>query len=207
MTHAYRWRVSLRSICVFCASSPGTDPALLDVAREVGAGLARRGIRVVYGGGGSGLMGALADGALGEGGEVVGIIPGFMVDREWGRQDLTELHVVDSMHERKALMAEHADAFLVLPGGIGTLEEFFEVWTWRQIGLHATPIALLDAPTETGEGFWQPLLEALRGIYQAGFVSEASLEDVIVAAGLEAALEGLEERAAAGQTRILRPGS
>ena len=183
------------------------DPALVDVARSVGAELARRGIRVVYGGGGSGLMGALADGALGEGGEVVGIIPGFMVDREWGRQDLTELHVVDSMHERKALMAEHADAFLVLPGGIGTLEEFFEVWTWRQIGLHATPIALLDAPTESGDGFWQPLLAALRGIYEAGFVSEASLSDVIVAPGLDEALEGLAERASAGETCILRPGS
>ena len=111
------------------------------------------------------------------------------------------------MHERKARMAEHADAFLVLPGGIGTLEEFFEVWTWRQIGLHATPIALLDAPTESGDGFWQPLLSALRGIYEAGFVSEASLSDVIVAPTLEAALDGLVEGAAAGQTRILRPGS
>lgn len=207
MWRTYRSRVTLRSVCVFCASSPGVDPALVDVARSVGAELARRGIRVVYGGGGSGLMGALADGALGEGGEVVGIIPGFMVDREWGRQDLTELHVVDSMHERKALMAEHADAFLVLPGGIGTLEEFFEVWTWRQIGLHSTPIALLDAPTESGDGFWQPLLSALRGIYEAGFVSEASLSDVIVAPTLEAALDGLVEGAAAGQTRILRPGS
>lgn len=173
------------------------DPALVDVARSVGAELARRGIRVVYGGGGSGLMGALADGALGEGGEVVGIIPGFMVDREWGRQDLTELHVVDSMHERKALMADLTSAFLALPGGMGTLEEVFEVWTWRQIGLLDKPVGFLDA-----DGFWTPLLDSLRGISQAGFMSQASLDDVVVAPDLDAALAGLEARGSG--TRLLR---
>ena len=196
--------MSIRSVCVFCASSPGTDPALVEAARSVGSDLARRGIRVVYGGGGTGLMGALADGALGARGEVVGVIPGFMVDREWGRTDLTALHVVESMHERKAMMAALADAFLVLPGGIGTLEEFFEVWTWRQIGLHTTPVALLDLPSG-GRRFWQPLMAALRDIADAGYLPPASLDDLVVSPDLDAALAGLADRQVGD--RALRPGT
>lgn len=190
----------LRRLCVFTGSTPGTDPALVELAGQVGAELARREVGVVYGGGGSGLMGALADGAMRAGGEVIGVIPDFMVQREWGRGDLTEVHVVRSMHERKAMMSDLSDAFLVLPGGIGTLEELFEVWTWRQIGLHGKPVGLLDAG-----GFWQPLLAALDHLVEGGFVSTASRDDLVVADELPAALEQLAARATDRQ--LLRPGS
>ncbi len=136
--------MSLHSLAVFLGSSLGADPAWARLARETGRELARRGVQVVYGGGGLGLMGELAAGALEEGGRVVGVIPDDMLRREWGRADLTELHVVGSMHERKAMMAERADAFLALPGGLGTLEEIFEVWTWRVIGYHRKPVGFLD---------------------------------------------------------------
>ena len=152
----------------------------------------------VYGAGGGGLMGAVAQGALDAGGEVVGVIPSFMIEREWGREDLTEVHVVETMHERKALMADLTSAFLALPGGVGTLEEVFEVWTWRQIGLLDKPVGFLDA-----DGFWTPLLDALRGISEAGFMSQASLDDVVVAPDLDSALAGLEARGTG--TRMLRP--
>lgn len=143
-------------------------------------------------------MGALAQGALDEGGEVIGVIPEFMIDREWGRGDLTEVHVVQSMHERKALMADLTSAFLALPGGMGTLEEVFEVWTWRQIGLLDKPVGFLDA-----DGFWTPLLDSLRGLGEAGFMSQASLDDVVVAPDLDSALAGLEARGTG--TKLLRP--
>jgi uncharacterized protein (TIGR00730 family) len=178
--------VPIRRLAVFCASTPGADPALLDAAAEVGRGLAARRIGLVYGGGGGGLMGAVSQGALDGGGEVIGVIPGFMVDREWGRHDLTELHVVGSMHERKAMMADRADAFLALPGGLGTLEELFEVWTWRQIDLHSKPLGLLDLG-----GFWQPLVRALESLVASGFVREASLAELVVETDLGRALDGL----------------
>lgn len=191
----------IRRVAVFCASSPGTDPALGREAYAVGRGLAERGIGLVYGGGGRGLMGDVAQGALDAGGEVVGVMPQFMVEREWGRTDLTQVHVVASMHERKALMAERADAFLALPGGLGTLEELFEVWTWRQIDLHRKPLGLLDT-----RGFWQPLVRALEGLVRAGFVARASLEDLVVEADLPAALSRLEALATRddGATRLER---
>lgn len=180
---------SVFRLCVFSGSTPGRDPRLMTLAEQVGRQLAGRGIGVVYGGGGGGLMGALADGVLAAGGEVVGVIPAFMIEREWGRSDLTELHVVSSMHERKALMAELADAFVALPGGLGTLEELFEVWTWRQIGLHEAPVALLDA-----HGFWQPLVRTIDGLVEAGFVSAASRADLVVASDLAGVLAGLQDR-------------
>lgn len=194
---AYRAGVIERLTC-FTGSTPGHDPRWVDLARSVGAELAARGIGVVYGAGGGGLMGALAQGALDEGGEVIGVIPAFMIEREWGREDLTEVHVVTSMHERKALMADLTSAFLALPGGMGTLEEVFEVWTWRQIGLLDKPVGFLDA-----DGFWTPLLDSLRGIADAGFMSQASLGDVVVAPDLDSALAGLEARGTG--TRMLRP--
>lgn len=193
----YRRRVITRLTC-FTGSTPGKDPRWVEMAHEVGSDLARRGIGLVYGGGGGGLMGALAQGALDEGGEVIGVIPEFMIDREWGRGDLTEVHVVQSMHERKALMADLTSAFLALPGGMGTLEEIFEVWTWRQIGLLDKPVGFLDA-----DGFWTPLLDSLRGLGEAGFMSQASLDDVVVAPDLDSALAGLEARGTG--TRMLRP--
>jgi uncharacterized protein (TIGR00730 family) len=191
----------VKRIAVFIASSNGYDQGYVELAREVGDGLARRGLGVVYGGGRSGLMGALADGALAAGGEVIGVIPQSMVDREWARDDITELHVCGSMHERKALMAEKADAFLALPGGLGTLEEIFEVWTWRQLGFHHKPVGFLNA-----DGFWAPLLQTLHGIAAAGFLSPSALDDVVVGEDLDDALEGLSSRVLPGEEH-LRPGT
>jgi uncharacterized protein (TIGR00730 family) len=179
----------LRRVAVFCASSPGVDPELGRTAYEVGRGLAERGIGLVYGGGGHGLMGDVSQGALDAGGEVIGVMPHVMVEREWGRDDLTELHLVDGMHERKAMMADLADAFLCLPGGLGTLEEIFEVWSWRQLKLNPDPVAFLN----TGS-FWTPLLDALQGMVGAGFLRQDILDDLVVADSLDDALVGLADR-------------
>lgn len=148
--------VAVRSLCVFCGSSPGANPAYRVAAERLGTVLAEQGIRLVYGGGHVGLMGAVADATLAAGGAVIGVIPQHMVDREVAHRGLTELRVVRSMHERKAVMAELSDGFVALPGGLGTLEELFEVWTWGQLGLHHKPYALLDVA-----GFFRPLLAFL----------------------------------------------
>jgi uncharacterized protein (TIGR00730 family) len=179
----------IRRVAVFCGSSTGTDPGWSCEAYDVGRGLAERGIGLVYGGGGNGLMREVSQGALDAGGEVIGVIPRSMVDREWGRHDLTELHVVQTMHERKAMMADLADAFLCLPGGLGTLEEIIEVWSWRHIGFNDDPVGFLN----TG-GFWTPLLDALDGLVDAGFVRREVRDDVVVSDTLDAALAGLAER-------------
>ncbi|MFT4165263.1 MAG: TIGR00730 family Rossman fold protein [Microlunatus sp.] len=181
---------ALRRVAVFCASSTGTDPKLAGFAYDIGRGLAERGIGLVYGAGGQGLMRAVSQGALDGGGEVIGVIPRSMVEREWGRADLTEVHVVETMHERKAMMAEYSDAFLCLPGGLGTLEEIFEVWSWRQIGFNDDPVGFLNV-----DGFWTPLLEALDGLVTAGFVRREVIEDLVVADNLDDALVGLATRA------------
>ncbi|GAB3591742.1 TIGR00730 family Rossman fold protein [Angustibacter peucedani] len=180
---------SIRRVAVFCGSSPGVDPALPSAAYDVGRGLAERGIGLVYGGGGFGLMRDVSQGALDAGGEVVGVIPRSMVEREWGRHDLTELHVVETMHERKALMAELADAFLCLPGGLGTLEEVVEVWSWRHIGFNDDPVGFLDVG-----GFWRPLLDAVDGLVDAGFIRREVMDDLVVAGDLDSALSGLAAR-------------
>lgn len=183
---------ALRRIAVFCGSAPGNDPRLVDSAYAVGRGIAERGLDLVYGAGGLGLMGAVSQGALDAGGQVIGVIPRDMVAREWGRDDLTEVHVVETMHERKALMAELSDAFLCLPGGLGTLEEIMEVWSWRQIGYNDDPVGFLDV-----DGFWTPLLHALDGLAEAGFVRREVLADLVVATDLDTALAGLAERVGA----------
>lgn len=179
----------LNRIAVFCGSAPGHDPAYVEAGYAVGRELAERGIGLVYGAGGGGVMGAVSQGALDAGGEVIGVIPRSMVEREWGRHDLTELHVVETMHERKALMAQFADAFLCLPGGLGTLEEITEVWSWRQIGFNDDPVGLLEVG-----GFWQPLLSALQGLVDAGFLRQDVLDDLVVAENLEEALAGFATR-------------
>jgi uncharacterized protein (TIGR00730 family) len=158
----------IRRLCVFCGSSAGREPAYRHLAESLARALAERGIGIVYGGARVGLMGALADAALAAGGEVIGVIPQALVEREIAHRGLTELRIVASMHERKALMAELADGFVALPGGIGTLEELFEVWTWGQLGLHAKPCALLDT-----DGFYGPLAAFLDHLVDAGFVREA----------------------------------
>jgi uncharacterized protein (TIGR00730 family) len=155
----------LSSICVFCGSNAGADPAYLEAAQAVGQGLAQRGVRIVYGGATVGMMGALADAARGAGGEIIGVIPQAIFDREIGHTGLDDLRVVGSMHERKALMAELSDAFIALPGGIGTLEELFEVYTWAQLGIHAKPLGLLDVA-----GYFQPLVAFLDHAVQERFL-------------------------------------
>ncbi len=154
------------ALCVFCGSRFGADPAFAVAARAVGAEIGRRGWQLVYGGGRVGLMGVVADAALAAGAPVVGIIPRTLMEREVGHAALTELHVVETMHERKQLMAERSDAFVALPGGIGTFEELFEVWTWRQLGYHDKPVGLLEAG-----GYYAPLLRFMDDTVAHGFVA------------------------------------
>ena len=155
----------LRTVCIFCAANPGTHPRYVERAAAMGRYLAASQRRIVYGGGRTGLMGALADAALAAGGEVIGIMPRHLVDREVAHAGLTELRIVASMHERKALLAELSDGFVAMPGGLGTLEELFEIWTWGQLGLHRKPYGLFQV-----EGFYTPLLEFLDHAVAAGFI-------------------------------------
>ena len=155
----------MNSVCVFCGSSEGTRPDYAGAAREMGAEIARRGLTLVYGGGKVGLMGAVADAALAEGGEVVGVMPRALVRKEISHKGLAKLHVVGSMHERKMLMNDLSDGFVALPGGYGTLEEFLEVLSWAQLGIHAKPCALLDT-----HGFWRPLASLFDHAVTEGFV-------------------------------------
>jgi uncharacterized protein (TIGR00730 family) len=155
----------IRSLCVYCGSNPGADPAYGEATAELARLLAARGISIVYGGGHVGLMGRLADEALAAGGEVVGVMPQHLIDREIGHRGLSDLRVVGSMHERKALMAELADAFIALPGGVGTLEELVEVYTWGQLGLHRKPLGLLDVA-----GYYAALVAFLDAAVEAAFL-------------------------------------
>ena len=155
----------LSSICVFCGSNAGAQATYLEAAEAVGRGLAQRGVRVVYGGGRVGMMGAVADAARAAGGEVIGVIPQAIFDLEIGHTGLDDLRVVGSMHERKALMAELSDAFIALPGGVGTLEELFEVYTWAQLGIHAKPLGLIDVA-----GYFEPLVAFLDHAVQERFL-------------------------------------
>jgi uncharacterized protein (TIGR00730 family) len=152
-------------VCVFCGSSRGSSPGYADVATGLGTALASRGIGVVYGGGDVGLMGIVADAALAAGGEVIGVMPEGLVAREIAHGGLTELRVTRSMHERKAQMADLADGFIALPGGLGTFDELCEILTWAQLGLHTKPVVLLDV-----EGFWAPFVDLLDGAVAAGFL-------------------------------------
>lgn len=174
------------SLCVYCGSRPGVDPAFAETARLAGRWIGEHGGQLVYGGGRNGLMGIVADATLAAGGRVVGVIPKALVEKEWAHTGCTELHIVDTMHERKRIMAEHADAFLSLPGGIGTLEEFFEVWTWRQLGYHAKPVGLLNL-----NGYYTDLLAFLASSVKSGFMSDWQMELIHVGNEPEALLEQL----------------
>lgn len=176
-----------RRISVFCGASPGVGPAYLELARAVGRGLAERGIGVVYGGGRVGLMGAVADAALGAGGDVTGVIPQRLVARELAHPGLTELRVVETLHERKAAMTELADAFIALPGGLGTLEELAEVTSWAQLQLHAKPIGLLAV-----DDYWRPLLAWLDHAVEEGFIASAHRELLLDGADLDGLLAAFE---------------
>ena len=176
----------LSAICVYCGAATGDDPVFATAAREFGALLAHRGIKLVYGGGHVGLMGVVADGALLAGGEVEGVIPQSMKAKELAHTGIQKLHVVESMHDRKALMAELSDAFVALPGGIGTLDELFEIWTWRQIGLHEKPIGVLDVA-----GYWQPFLKLAENMDQHGFLHRNALDMLVFDDNAERLLERL----------------
>ena len=174
----------MRRLCVFSGSSPGAHPDYAEATAALGRALAGAGIGLVYGGASVGLMGTVADAALAAGGEVVGVIPQSLVDREIAHPGLSELHVVHSMHERKALMADLSDGFVALPGGTGTLDELFEVYTWTQLGLHAKPLGLLDV-----RGYWASLVAFLDHAVAERFVTAEHREMLVVADGPEALLE------------------
>jgi uncharacterized protein (TIGR00730 family) len=178
--------LSIRSVCVYCGSSPGRDPRHARVAADVGRALAAAGVQVVYGGGSVGLMGAMADAALAAGGRVVGVLPRGLFRREVAHLGLTALHEVGSMHERKQLMFDLADAFVALPGGLGTLEELAEVATWAQLGIHDKPIAVVDVL-----GFWVPLLGFLDSLVTGGFLSPHSRRLILRVDRVDALLPAL----------------
>ena len=185
------------SVCVYCGSKPGNLPAFAESAKMVGRWIGQHGGQLVYGGGRNGLMGIVANATLAAGGRVVGVIPRALVEKEWAHTECTELHVVETMHERKQMMAQRADVFLTLPGGIGTFEEFFEVWTWRQLGYHNKPIGLLNL-----NGYYDPLLTFLNTVVSHEFMgswqmdlvqshhdAEKLLPSLVQAAGLPTAFQ------------------
>ncbi|MDR0207893.1 MAG: TIGR00730 family Rossman fold protein [Pseudomonas putida] len=178
----------VRSICVFCGASTGTHPAYREAAVALGQAIARRGLTLVYGGSSVGLMGAVADAAMAAGGEVIGVMPQSLIDAEIGHKGLPRLEVVDGMHARKARMAELSDAFIALPGGLGTLEELFEVWTWGQLGYHAKPLGLLDA-----NGFYEKLGGFLDHIVEEGFVRPQHRAMLLLGKQPDELLDAMEE--------------
>jgi uncharacterized protein (TIGR00730 family) len=189
------------SICVYCGSRKGVADAFVQAARDVGRWIGERGGQLVYGGGNNGLMGTVAEATLAAGGTVVGVIPQALVEKEAAKRDCTELHVVQTMHDRKRMMAEHAGAFLALAGGIGTFEELFEVWTWRQLGYHDKPVGILDT-----DGYYRPLLQFLQSSIRAGFMNDWQMDLVQVGtepgALCEALVAGNRPAAAQDLSRI-----
>ncbi|MFZ0382488.1 MAG: TIGR00730 family Rossman fold protein [Solirubrobacteraceae bacterium] len=180
----------MKRVLVFCGSSPGARPEYVAGAEELGRLLAERELELVYGGASVGLMGALADSVLGAGGTAIGVIPTRLVELEVAHAGLTKLHVVETMHERKALMAELSDGVIAMPGGTGTLDELFELFTWRQLGLHRKPIGLLDVAD-----YWRPLLAFLRHAVNERFLREALFETLLVERDAESLLDLLADHA------------
>ena len=193
----------MRRLCVFCGSRTGGRADFADAARRLGAALARRGIGLVFGAGHIGIMGVLADAVLAAGGEAVGVIPQGLVDQELAHDRLTRLHIVASMHERKALMADLADGFLALPGGYGTLDELFEIVTWKQLHLHAKPIGLYNVA-----GFFDPLLAWIDRAIADDFIRPHNRDLLTVGADLDALLNRLLTPPAPGESRpVPSPGA
>jgi uncharacterized protein (TIGR00730 family) len=188
----------IRNICVYCGSSLGADPRYAEAADALGAAMARAGIGLVFGGGEDGLMGRLAHAVMSAGGRVTGIIPTFLLKREHALREAQELIVVDNMHERKQLMFDRADAFIALPGGIGTLEELVEQLTWVQLARHAKPVLIADIG-----GFWRPLLSLIAHMHNLGFIREGFDVHYLVAEKIEDALPMLQSAAA----RSISPAS
>jgi len=181
----------MKRLAVYCGSAPGNDPAFADAARAMAKAMIGQGIDLVYGGGRLGLMGIVADAVLDGGGKVYGVIPSALIDMEVGHPNLTEMHIVTTMHERKAKMTELTDAFVALPGGIGTLDELFEAWTWNALGFHAKPFALLNV-----NGFWDGLDRFMDTVVDAGFLSSARREQLLMAHSPEEAIKLLDAAAA-----------
>jgi uncharacterized protein (TIGR00730 family) len=179
---------NLDQLAVYCGSAPGSDPAFAEATRATAAAMVRERIQLVYGGGRLGLMGLIADSVLELGGEVYGVIPQALVDIEVAHPSVTELHIVETMHERKAKMTELADAFLALPGGVGTLDEFFEAWSWNALGYHKKPFCLLNV-----KGYWDGLITFIDHATESGFMSAARRRQLLVADTPEHALELLDE--------------
>jgi uncharacterized protein (TIGR00730 family) len=165
----------MKSVCIYCGSSPGSRPVYADAARALGRALAEADLTLVYGGGRVGLMGVVADAVLAAGGRAIGVIPKLLVDKEVGHTGLTALHVVPDMHHRKKMMADLSDAFVAMPGGAGTLEEFFEVYTWAQLGYHRKPVALYNI-----EGFYDPLIALLRHTVDEGFMQRTYFDTLCI---------------------------
>jgi uncharacterized protein (TIGR00730 family) len=183
---------NLKRLAVYCGSAPGSNALFADAAKETARVMVERGVDLVYGGGRLGLMGIVADAVLDLGGRVDGVIPEALVNLEVAHEGVTELYRVDTMHERKAKMTELADAFLALPGGIGTLDELFEAWSWNALGYHAKPFCLLNV-----DGFWDGLIEFMDHATASGFLSQQRRGQLLVAATPEEALEKLDDAAAA----------
>jgi len=189
---------ALRRICVFCGSRPGKRPEYLERATELGIALAHRQIDLIYGGATIGLMGAVADAVLARGGKVTGVIPRRLQDKEIAHKGLTELRVVETMHQRKALMEQLSDGFIAMPGGVGTLEEVLEITTWLQLGIHHKPIGLLNV-----EGYYQPLLELLRHGVEEGFIPAEHAQAIHDDADPDALVEKLLAAAPVGGGQVL----
>ncbi len=185
---------NVKRLAVYCGASPGGDAAFADAARDLGRAMAERNVDLVYGGGKLGLMGIVADTVLDAGGQVFGVIPQTLVDHEVAHRGVTELHTVAGMHERKAKFTELADAFVCLPGGIGTLDELFEAWTWNALGYHAKPFCLLNI-----NGFWEGLGTFMDHVRDSGFLSEARRSQLLMAATPAEALDLLDEAAGNGE--------
>ena len=181
---------NVKRLAVYCGSAAGSDPLFADATRATAAAMASHGVDLVYGGGRLGLMGIIADSVLETGGKVYGVIPTALVDLEVAHSGITELHHVANMHERKAKMTDLADAFIALPGGIGTLDELFEAWSWNALGYHAKPFCLLNVG-----GFWDGLITFMDNVAQSGFVSAPRRQQLLVASTPEEALELLDEAA------------
>jgi uncharacterized protein (TIGR00730 family) len=181
----------IKTICVYCGSGPGTDPRFIEAAKALGKALAENSVRLVYGGGSVGMMGAVANSALDHGGTVTGIIPDFLTMRENVLRRVQELIVTPDMHERKRLMFEHADAFVALPGGVGTLEELVEQLTWQQLGRHSKPVLLANI-----EGFWEPLFALLAHMRETEFIRSNLSVEILKAERVEDILPRLQEAAA-----------
>ena len=183
---------NIRRLAVYCGSASGSKPVFAEATRATATAMIENGVDLVYGGGRLGLMGLIADNVLGLGGKVYGVIPQALVDIEVAHTRVTELHTVANMHERKAKMTDLADAFLALPGGIGTLDELFEAWSWNALGYHAKPLCLLNV-----EGFWDGLIEFIEHAHQCGFLSAQRRAQLLVAETPDEALKLLDEAAAA----------